>query len=234
MDIIEWLKYSPLLIIILSFVFIFPLSLKAQAIYKNVPDQVDVRAKYLFFLHGQIVENQGLRPTSPRFGVYEYQKILETFKSKGFIVISEARPKNTDIWKYSQKVKAQVTKLLSAGVSPSNIIIVGASKGGAIAILASSALKNKELNFVLIASCSQMFIQSIISRGVYLWGNVLSIYDSSDQWAGSCQKLLEASSSQNLGRYKEIKLNLELGHGFHFRPLPEWIDPVVEWAKRQK
>ncbi len=234
MNIIECLKNPPLLIIIFSLIFIFPLTVKGQAIYEDIPSQIDTKAHYLFFLHGQIVENQGPRPTSPRFGVYEYQKILETFKERGFIVISETRPKNTDVWIYAQKVKAQVMKLLKAGVSPSYITVAGASKGGAIAILASSALKNKELNFVLIASCSQRFIQSLISRGVYLWGNVLSIYDSSDQWAGSCQKFLEASSSQNLCRYKEIKLNLGLGHGFHFKPLKEWINPAVEWISRQK
>ena len=234
MDIFECLKYSPFLIIILSLVFIFPFILKAQEIYKDVPAEINVKAHYLFFLHGQIVENLGPRPTSPQFGIYEYQKILETFKDKGFIVISEARPKNTDVWKYAQKVKAQVTKLLKAGVSPSNIIIVGASKGGVIAALASSSLKNKELNFVLIACCNQRFMESFLEHGFYLWGNVLSIYDTSDQWAGSCQKLFEASSNHGLNRHQEIKLSLGLAHGFHFRPLPDWVEPVVAWAKSQK
>jgi len=234
MNIIECLKNPSLLIGIFSLIFIFPLMLKAQSIYKNVPAEIDVKAHYLIFLHGQIVENLGTRPTSPQFGVYEYQKILEAFKDKGFVVISEARPKNTDVWKYAQKVKAQVTKLIQAGVPPSNITIVGASKGGVIATLASGSLKNKELNFVLIACCNQRFMQSLFERGFYLWGNVLSIYDTSDQWAGSCQKLFEASSNHGLSRHKEIKLSLGLAHGFHFRPLPEWVEPVIAWAKSQK
>src|SRR5689334_21666657 len=65
-------------------------------ILKDIPDNIDAKGRYLFYLHGLIVENEGVRPTSPKFGVYEYEEILETFKNRGFIVISEPRPKGTD------------------------------------------------------------------------------------------------------------------------------------------
>ena len=29
---------------------------------------------------------------------------------------------------------------------------------------------------------------------------------------------------------REIVLHTGLGHGFLYRPLPEWVDPVTEWA----
>ncbi|MCA1558500.1 MAG: hypothetical protein LC731_08175, partial [Acidobacteria bacterium] len=69
-------------------------------ILKDVPVEIDVKGRYVFYLHGLIIENEGIRPTSPRFDVYEYQEILETFKNKGFIVISEPRPKGTDPEQY--------------------------------------------------------------------------------------------------------------------------------------
>ncbi len=29
---------------------------------------------------------------------------------------------------------------------------------------------------------------------------------------------------------REIVVHTGLGHGFLYRPLPEWLNPVVEWA----
>lgn len=60
------------------------------------PQKVDTKAHYLFYLHGLIAEAGNTRPTSPKFGVYEYEQILDTFKQSGFIVISEARKKNPE------------------------------------------------------------------------------------------------------------------------------------------
>jgi hypothetical protein len=31
---------------------------------------------------------------------------------------------------------------------------------------------------------------------------------------------------------REIALETGLHHGFLYRPLPEWIEPVVEWSRR--
>src|SRR5688572_16348766 len=45
---------------------------------KDVPEKVNPKARYLFYLHGRIIEEQGVRPTSPQHGVYEYEQILET------------------------------------------------------------------------------------------------------------------------------------------------------------
>ncbi len=42
------------------------------AIRSQVPDSIDLNARYVFYLHGRIIEVQGRRPTHPEFGVYEY------------------------------------------------------------------------------------------------------------------------------------------------------------------
>ncbi|HEX8633821.1 MAG TPA: alpha/beta hydrolase [Pyrinomonadaceae bacterium] len=204
-----------------------PASGEQAGISKDVPGKIDARARYLFYLHGRIVEDKGIRPMSEQHGVYEYEKILETFKEAGFMVISEARAKGTDVGQYAAKVAGQVSALLKAGVSPRHITVVGASKGSMIAMHVSSLLKEREVNFVLIAGCGE---QTLKNPELDLNGRVLSIYDASDAGAGTCEKLLARSGGLN--RRDEVKLNLKLGHGFIYRPLKEWVAPTVEWAKQ--
>ncbi|HEY1403257.1 MAG TPA: alpha/beta hydrolase [Pyrinomonadaceae bacterium] len=195
-------------------------------VFKDLPEKIDARARYLFYLHGRIVEDKGMRPVSEQHGVYEYEKILETFEGAGFDVISEARAKNTDVRQYAAKVVAQINALLAAGVPPRHVAVVGASKGSMIAMHVSSLLKHAQVNFVLIAGCGE---QTSKNPGLNLNGRVLSIYDASDEGAGTCEKLFARSAG--LSGRGEVKLNLKLGHGFIYRPLKEWVEPVVAWAK---
>lgn len=199
-------------------------SRKSGVIVSDVPEKISKKARYLFYLHGKIVEAGNTRPTSEKFGVYEYEQILETFKQSGFVVLSEPREKDTDIEQYGRRVAKQIERLLAAGVSPKRITIVGASQGSWIAMLVSTYLKNRKLNFVIIAGCNK----SIFAK-VNLHGNVLSIYEKSDG-TGTCQKFRE--NATNLREYKELELNTGLGHGFIYRPMKEWTEPTLAWARR--
>jgi hypothetical protein len=196
------------------------------AILNDVPEKVDTKARYLLYLSGYIVEAGNTRPTSPRFGVYEYDKILETFEQSGFVVISEARKKDPDIEPYAKKVAGQLRRLLEAGVPPRQITVVGASQGSWIAMLASTYLKNRKVNFVLIAACSadDGFLQL-----VDLHGNVLFISERTDL-PGSCQRF--RADATGLGENKDVEVNTGLAHGFLFRPMKEWVEPTVAWARR--
>ncbi len=80
------------------------------------PVSIDPSKQYLFYLHGKIIEDQGIPAISPDYGEYEYEAILEKLASYEFVVISEQRPKNTDGMEYANKVVKQVTELLKAGV----------------------------------------------------------------------------------------------------------------------
>lgn len=198
----------------------------AQSIFQEVPDKIDVKAKFLFYLHGRIIEIKGIRPTSAKYGVYEYEKILDTLKNKGFIVISEPRKGNISISRYAEKIVSQVKTLLQAGVPPCSITIVGASKGAVIAMQVSTILRNKEVNFVFISGCNDIVYHKI---DIDFYGNILSIYDENDEMAGTCQQFYEKSSGVN--KYKEIELKVGTGHGILYKPLKEWINPVIDWAK---
>lgn len=193
------------------------------------PDAIDVSKQYLFYLHGKIIEDQGIPAISPVFGEYEYEAILGRFRGYGFAVISEQRSKNTDAWEYARKVVEEVTALLKAGVPANSITVVGASKGAGITIFASHLLENEETNFVILAICHPDHIEDLIRDQIDLYGNVLSVYDSADALAGSCGELF-SFSGDSVSHYDEIILNIGSGHGILYQPLDAWMLPTVQWA----
>ncbi|MCP5108879.1 MAG: alpha/beta hydrolase [bacterium] len=223
-------KFNISLLVILWAVFLLTGSMAyAKSIHPDVPEKIDKKAHYLFYLHGRIVEISGIRPTSAKYGVYEYEKILEALKDKGFIVISEARKGKVNSTAYAKKVAFQIDTLRKAGVPSGNITVVGASKGALIAMQVSTILADKDVNYVIMAGCSD---------GVYyrydidLYGNILSIYDHKDELVGSCQRFVDKSSG--VQKYKEIVTKVGTGHGILYKPLKEWLDPVTKWAKGKK
>jgi hypothetical protein len=133
---------------------------------------------------------------------------------------------------HGRKISQQVTKLLKAGVPAEEITVVGASKGAYIAIFASHLLENEEVNFVIMGVCHPDIVASLKQGDVYLFGNVLSIYDSSDVYAGSCKELFEYSEGKGLSKADEIVLEIGSGHGILYKPLDEWIKPIVDWLNQ--
>jgi hypothetical protein len=194
------------------------------------PESIDITKQYLFYLHGKIIEDQGIPAVSPDFGEYEYQAILEKLSSYGFVVISEQRAKNTDGIAYARRIAEQVTALLDAGVPAKDITVVGASQGAWIAVYVSHFLENKELNFVIMAICHPDNVEAFKQDQVFLYGNVLSIYDYADKLAGSCQELFSFSEGKGISHHEEVVLYVGTGHGILFKPLDEWITPVIKWA----
>src|SRR3954470_14067586 len=86
---------------------------------------------FIFYLHGKIVENQGENAVDSvnGYGAFRYKDILDSLKQPGIQVISEVRPKNTDVKEYALKVTQQVNALLNKGADPARITVIGASKG---------------------------------------------------------------------------------------------------------
>jgi len=194
------------------------------------PASIDPTARYLFYLHGKIIEDQGIPAISLDYGEYEYEAILKKLSNYDFVVISEQRPENTDGLAYATKVSKQITTLLDAGVPAKNITAIGASKGAGIAIEISHLLENEEVNFVIMGICNPDEIEFLKQNQTILYGNILSIYDSVDELAGSCQEIFAFSEGRGLARHDEIVLHVGSGHGILFKPLDEWVIPAVEWA----
>jgi hypothetical protein len=196
------------------------------------PATIDPEADYLFYLHGKIIEDQGLPAVSAEYGEYQYIAILEALQGYDYVVISEQRATDTDSLEYARRVAGQVTLLLVAGVKPEHITVVGASKGAGIAIYISQALANRQVNYVLLSICHPDNVQALIDDGITLYGNVLSIYDASDTLAGSCQELASYSQDKGLSDFEELVLQVGTGHGILYQPLLEWVLPTVEWGRQ--
>jgi len=194
-------------------------------IFAEMPDEIDPFARYLFYLHGRIIEEQGVRPTHPRFGVYEYEQILETCADLGLVVISEVRPSRADVAEWADRVAGQVRRLVGAGVPPEHITVVGFSKGGVIAIFTSSLLADDRLNFVFIGACGPWIAgqPDLVPRG-----RLLALRESSDELVSSCSELF-ARGGDGPDRL-EVITDLGGGHGAFYRPQPEWLDEVVKWT----
>ena len=183
--------------------------------------------KVLFYLHGKIVEDQGAKALSPSFGAYKYEAIIDAFRKENFTVISEVRKPNTDVTEYARRLADQIDSLLKKGAEAKNITVVGASKGAVIAMYVSTFLKNRNVNFVFLAACNDGNFEGF--PDIHFYGNILSIYEKSDDIGESCIKFKNKSSS-TINHYKEIEINTGLQHGFLFQPIPEWINPTIQWA----
>ena len=132
------------------------------------PTSIDPAKHHLFYLHGKIIEDQGLPAISPDFGEYQYEAILQKLGSHGYEVISEQRPKDTNGEQYARRVAEQVKTLIDSGVPPGNITVVGASKGAGIAAIVSSLLKDAKINFVLLGFCAPDTVRELVRNRMSL------------------------------------------------------------------
>ena len=182
---------------------------------------------YIFFLHNAFMEGNHTDAVHPEYGKCDYKGILSAFKIGGFSVVSEIRPSGTNVREYARRVVVSVDSLIDKGVPPAHITVIGASKGGYIAMYVSSYLKNKKVNFVFIACCPEDISEV---PELSFFGNILAINEKSDQ-PHSCINLKNKSGA-GVTRFKQIELNTGLSHGFQFKALKEWIDPCIDWAKQ--
>jgi dipeptidyl aminopeptidase/acylaminoacyl peptidase len=201
-----------------------------RSIFSQIPDQIDPQALYVIYLHGKLVEDQGPQnPTDPRFGLYDYSGILNALAADDNQVISEVRSKYTDSLGYVDHVIKQINTLLNAGVAPDHISVVGFSKGGAIAIFVSSKLNNDSVKYVILAgSCQVASLEQ--DKDIIFNGQVLSIYEASDEYGQSCQEIADRSPKSLV--FKEIRLDTGLAHGEFYMVREEWLIPVLDWIRK--
>lgn len=180
--------------------------------------------KYVFYLHGAIVQQQGENAVSSAYGKYMYRAIVDSLEKNGFIVISEVRLKDATFDGYCGKVAVQVDSLLLAGVRPQNITVLGASVGAAMALEIAMITANRQINYALMGVCSDTSPRKYQQKKIC--GNFFSVFESSDG-PGSCKELLFNRSC--VSGFKEVKLNMGNGHGFLYQPYKEWLQPLVQW-----
>jgi hypothetical protein len=198
-------------------------SSNAGEIYTTPPEKPDPSKTYVFYLHGRIIEEKGVRPTDSRFGLYDYAAVLDTLASRGAVVISAQRPKDTDMAMYAGGVVGQVERLIEAGVPEDHIVVVGFSKGGGIAVRVSSFLRRPEVRFVFLAACWDAKADTPIR----FTGRVLSIRESSDTLAPySCKPIADKAPPTS---FDEIVLDTGKSHGAFYLPRDEWTKPTLDF-----
>ncbi len=189
------------------------------------PEILDPSAYYLIYLHGAIIEDQGMQPTHPQYGTYHYAAILQAFADRGFTVISEARPAGTRPDVYADHVIVQVQQLLDGGVPEDHVTVVGFSKGGVIAVLASRTVGRDGVSWIIQAGCGPWTdrLPKFVPAG-----RILSQIDAADNVARSCGGLFTRMPEGAV--FDENTLELGSGHGAFYSISPDWFEPAVEWA----
>lgn len=185
---------------------------------------------YVFFIHNKFLEENPDGTFADKYNVtVDYKGILQSFKNDGFLVFSEKRSTKANERAFANKVVSQIDSLISKGVQPNHITVIGTSKGGYIAQFVSTFAKNPDLNFVFIGSYQDTDIEEL--PAINFCGNILTIYEKSDIFGVSAIKRKETSKLK-INHFKEIELKTGLKHGFLYIASDNWIKPSKMWAKR--
>jgi hypothetical protein len=191
--------------------------------------------RYVIYLHGRIVqEQQNARPRSAEYGYYELEKILQAFRDRGFMVTGDMRPRAAAVGESADQVVTQVRRLLAAHVPAGHITVVGASMGASIALLAATRLQNPDVRFGILGACLPESVRSLAAeQGIGPGGRLLAIREGSDELSNPCPAWKGDPKAPNLVA-REIVLNTGMRHGFLYRPLPEWLNPIADWVDQKE
>lgn len=190
-------------------------------------DQLPVskEATYVFFYHGAIAEGTEKNPSSERHGIYDLSGLKQALDSDAYYLVAETREKNANVQAHAQRLADTVSGLIQQGISPSNISIIGFSKGGGIVATAAGLIDNSDIRYALLATCPK---DSKAADWPPFTGHLLSMYEKEDAWAGSCTFLTHGEPK--VSAFKELALETGLGHGEFYRPQKRWLEPLLAWV----
>ena len=183
---------------------------------------------HIYYLHGKINEEQGRNAVSEKFGKFEIDEILKQLNVNNSVIHCEIRSKDTDVKIYATKISREIDSLINSGIPPKNITIVGASKGAIIAMNISNINKHN-INYVFLAGNNDYQEKN---NDWKFHGQILCIYDLSDDIAGKNYNYWKEKPNYST-IFEQLEIKTNLGHGFLYKPLKEWINPTKEWIKNQ-
>lgn len=185
--------------------------------------------KYIYYLHGRIIEIQGKNAVSEEYGIYEFDSIVNIFRDSNSIVIAEVRGENVGYVQYANKVSKEIDSLVKLGIKSKDITVIGASKGAIIASNISS-INSNPINYVFLAGNNDY--QEELNDWKF-HGQVLCFYDDSDTIAGKNYDYWKNKPNYTT-KFEQIKINKKLGHGFLYKPYKDWVEPTKKWIFKQE
>lgn len=223
------------LLVLVSYVCLFGGTSVASdgASHAVTPEAVEPPQKYVFYMHGAWIERHGLDQPHPVHGHYRYNEIVAELTRQGFQVVSEVRQGRVHPLEYAREVVDQVRDLLEDRVPSDHITVRGHSKGGLMTLIVASLVQHPEVNYVVLAGCGKSgsefrrsYTPFLQQHAPDLRGRILSIYDSADREAGTCQEAFR--QIQGL-QAQEAVLHAGRGHELFYSPSPVWVDMVTDW-----
>ena len=181
---------------------------------------------HIVYLHGKVVQEQGIDASSPEYGRYAFREIVAALGADGARVHAPVRAPGATVKDSAEDVAALVRELIASGVAAQRITVVAVSHGAVIAMRASTALADARLSFVLMGACNDWTFNELRPQ---LHGRILSIYERGDTWGESCRPLVD--DAPGVRAFEEIELRTGLAHGYIYRPLPEWVVPTLAWTR---
>ncbi len=184
--------------------------------------------RHIFYIHGRIIEQQGKNAFSESYGEYDLDGILAAIEVNESVIHYEIRTENVNVRAYAMKVSKQVDSLISLGVEPINITVIGASKGAIIASNVSD-LNKHHINYIFLAGNNEYQEQN---NDWKFHGQVLCIYDLSDEIAGKNYSYWKTKDNHTT-KFKQLEIKTNLGYGFLYKPLDDWTKPAKKWILNQ-
>lgn len=219
--------------ILLTFLPILTLLIASGCVFADenytFPHIIDKNANYVFYSHGYIVEGKNPVPIHERWGKYDFPAIKRALADTDYHLIAAHRPENTDPFKYAKQLARQVNQLIASEVPAKNISLIGFSRGGFITAITSSYLKNKDVNFIILAACTSGLAKR---KEIVIYGHLFSVYETSDS-VGSCREMV-ARRVDTVSSFAEISISTGKEHGAFYSPRKEWLLPVKNWLKRHQ
>lgn len=155
----------------------------------------------------------------------DHPAIIQAFIDQGYEVSTYAYFGENRI-DYANRIADEIRNLISRGVAPQNINVVGGGTGSAIALLTSAAVGSSHVGYVVLGGCDEMLKTQYRFR---LAGNVLAIRDAADAGAGSCRPFW--SSAPKLRNQRDLVLNTGHGVALFATARDEWLAPLADWTR---
>lgn len=201
-------------------------SAAAEPRERSLPETIDPGKRYVFFLYGQYMDKRGPR------GDLDYYGILDSLEGMGFVVMGGMRGLLSNDG-YADNTAADVRALLDAGVPASNITVAGHSKGGFIALMVASKVRDPGVSYAIFAGCSlpgtgyrRPYMRFVNRDAERMKGRFVVGWAEDDPLAQTCNEAMDKASVT----YRNIRLPSGQGHRLFNLPDQTWLSVLAEHA----